>query len=63
MTKDECDRLFTPYESQKDGGMGVGMVTAKQVVEETHRGELVVTSKKGDGTRIVMRLPAKRVRA
>ena len=56
----ELARLFVPNESKKQGGTGVGMSTVKRVVEKTHRGSVRVTSEKDRGTRVVMRLPARR---
>jgi signal transduction histidine kinase len=60
MSAAEMARLFVPHETNKQGGTGVGMSTLKRVVETTHRGKVRVESEEGRGTRVVMRLPARR---
>jgi signal transduction histidine kinase len=62
MSDADLARLFVPHESNKEGGTGVGMVKMKEVVENMHNGEVLVTSREGEGTRIVLRLPGTRAR-
>jgi signal transduction histidine kinase len=62
MTKEQVARLFVPFATSKEDGVGVGMVTAQNVIENVHGGVLRVESEKGVGTRVVMRLRGKRGR-
>ena len=59
MTPEELGRLFVPYRTTKKGGTGVGMLTAKRMIEEVHNGEIEVESEKGKGTKVTLRLPGK----
>jgi putative PEP-CTERM system histidine kinase len=57
MTKEFIrDRLFKPFQSTKDSGMGIGAYESAQYVRELG-GEMVVDSEPGVGTRIVITLP------
>jgi putative PEP-CTERM system histidine kinase len=57
MTKEFIrDRLFKPFQSTKDSGMGIGAYESAQYVRELG-GEMVVDSEPGIGTRIVISLP------
>lgn len=49
-------RLFEPFYTTKEKGTGLGMAIAKKITE-LHRGDLTVTSKKGEGTTASVRLP------
>ena len=48
--------LFTPYYTTKAGGSGLGLPTAKRLVEE-HGGSIAVHSEEGRGTDFVVLLP------
>jgi signal transduction histidine kinase len=48
--------LFTPFRSTKNGGWGIGLYHAKELVE-AHGGSIDVSSKEGAGTTILMQLP------
>lgn len=57
MTKEFVrDRLFKPFQSTKDSGMGIGAYESAQYVRELG-GEISVDSAPGIGTRIVIALP------
>jgi putative PEP-CTERM system histidine kinase len=57
MTKEFIrDRLFKPFQSTKDSGMGIGAYESAQYVRELG-GEMVVDSEPGVGTRITISLP------
>ena len=49
-------RLFTPFQSTKKGGWGIGLYHAKGIVE-SHGGRMEVESKQGEGTTFRVTLP------
>lgn len=51
------ERLFTPYFTTKSGGSGLGLPTARRLIEE-HAGTIDVVSTQGVGTDFVIRVPA-----
>jgi two-component system nitrogen regulation sensor histidine kinase NtrY len=56
LSKEECDRLFTPYYTTKEHGTGLGLAIAQSVVSD-HQGRIVVKSAPGQGTTFVIELP------
>ncbi len=48
--------LFQPYHSSRSGGMGLGLATAKKIVE-AHQGRISVHSELGRGTSFTISLP------
>ncbi|MFA5910441.1 MAG: ATP-binding protein [Vicinamibacterales bacterium] len=50
------DRVFDPFVSSKPGGVGLGLVNAKAVVE-SHGGRIALTPRQPRGTRAMMTLP------
>lgn len=48
--------LFRPYQSSRSSGMGLGLATAKKIIE-AHRGEISVVSEVGKGTSFTISLP------
>lgn len=59
---DRVDEIFRPYVSGKPGGSGLGLPTARRIVEE-HGGELTVHSEPGRGSDFTIRLPRSRADA
>jgi signal transduction histidine kinase len=57
MTRDQLDRIGTPFVSSREGGTGLGVVLARGVIQQ-HGGELTYESEEGKGTRARIRLPA-----
>ena len=53
---DILDRVFDPFVSSKPGGVGLGLVNAKAVVEN-HGGRITLTARQPRGTRAMMALP------
>jgi signal transduction histidine kinase len=51
------DRLFLPFETTKQDGVGLGLLTASQIVRH-HRGTIRVRSGAGEGTLVRLSLPA-----
>jgi signal transduction histidine kinase len=51
------DRIFTPFFTTKSRGSGLGLPTAKRLVE-AHHGELAIHCPPTGGTTVIVRLPA-----
>lgn len=56
MTAGVLARAFEPFRTTKPGGTGLGLATAKRVVE-AHGGSIAVESEVGRGTRFAVTLP------
>ncbi|HEX7288744.1 MAG TPA: ATP-binding protein [Candidatus Angelobacter sp.] len=56
LTREECDRLFTPYYTTKQHGTGLGLAIVQSVVSD-HHGRVSVSSKQGQGTTFSVELP------
>jgi signal transduction histidine kinase len=50
------DRIFSPFYSRKETGVGLGLAYVKKIVE-LHNGKIEVASKKGKGSRFVVKFP------
>jgi signal transduction histidine kinase len=49
-------KLFDPFFSTKEGGVGLGLSIAHRIVDQ-HRGKIEIESAPGQGTRINLWLP------
>jgi signal transduction histidine kinase len=56
---EKLDEIFRPYVSHKIGGTGLGLPTARRIIEE-HGGRLVAHSELGRGSDFVIHLPRSR---
>jgi len=56
MTREECERIFTPYYTSKQHGTGLGLAIVQSVVSD-HGGRIGVRSELGRGTTFVIELP------
>jgi nitrogen fixation/metabolism regulation signal transduction histidine kinase len=56
LTKEECERLFTPYYTTKQHGTGLGLAIVQSVVTD-HGGTIGVESTPGQGTTFIIDLP------
>jgi signal transduction histidine kinase len=56
MTEETLSRAFDLFFTTKPDGTGLGMSIARSVIN-LHAGELTVSSRVGDGTRVQARLP------
>jgi Signal transduction histidine kinase involved in nitrogen fixation and metabolism regulation len=56
LTREECERIFTPYYTSKQHGTGLGLAIVQSVVSD-HRGRISVQSEPGKGTTFVIELP------
>ena len=59
LSKEECERLFTPYYTTKEHGTGLGLAIVQSVVSD-HQGRIAVRSAPGQGTTFVIELPRRR---
>ena len=60
LTKEECERLFTPYYTTKRHGTGLGLAIVQSVVAD-HHGSIAVDSEPGKGASFRIELEAKSV--
>jgi len=56
LTREECDRLFTPYYTSKQHGTGLGLAIVQSVISD-HGGTIGVQSQPERGTTFVVELP------
>ena len=56
LTREECERLFTPYYTTKQYGTGLGLAIVQSVVSD-HQGRISVESEPGRGTTFRIDLP------
>jgi len=56
LTKEECERLFTPYYTSKQHGTGLGLAIVQSVISD-HGGRISVQSQPGRGTTFLIELP------
>ncbi len=56
MPEERRTRMFQPFQSFFDGGLGIGMAIVYRIVEE-HGGRVTVESQPGKGTEITVELP------
>ena len=56
MSQADLQRLFQPFRTNFPSGTGLGMAISYRIVQE-HGGKIDVTSREGEGTKIVVSLP------
>lgn len=56
LTREECERIFTPYYTSKQHGTGLGLAIVQSVISD-HGGRISVQSEPGKGTTFVIELP------
>jgi signal transduction histidine kinase len=62
LTREECERIFTPYYTSKQHGTGLGLAIVQSVVSD-HGGTISVHSEPGRGTTFLIELPVNAVGA
>ena len=58
LTREEADRIFTPYYTTKQHGAGLGLAIVQAIVAD-HNGRITVESEMGVGTAFHLELPVK----
>jgi signal transduction histidine kinase len=58
LTREEADRIFTPYYTTKQHGTGLGLAIVQAIVAD-HSGRITVESEMGVGTAFHLELPVK----
>jgi two-component system sensor histidine kinase HydH len=53
---DKIEHIFEPFFSSKHGGSGLGLATARRIVD-AHNGSLTVASEPGKGTAFTIEIP------
>jgi len=56
LTREECERLFTPYYTSKQHGTGLGLAIVQSVISD-HGGTISVQSQPGVGSTFMVELP------
>jgi signal transduction histidine kinase len=56
LTREECERIFTPYYTSKQHGTGLGLAIVQSIVSD-HGGRISVQSAPGHGTTFIIELP------
>ncbi len=51
------EKIFQPHFTTKGDGNGIGLISCKQIIEETHGGSLSFAATPGQGTTFTIRLP------
>jgi two-component system sensor histidine kinase PilS (NtrC family) len=55
MTPQQTEKLFEPFQSNFEGGTGLGLAVVYQIVQ-AHEGKVFARSKPGQGTTLILRL-------
>jgi nitrogen fixation/metabolism regulation signal transduction histidine kinase len=55
---EELDKIFQPYFTTKEAGIGLGLAITERIVKE-HGGEIIVASTPGEGTTFTVVIPQK----
>ncbi|MEW6615342.1 MAG: response regulator [Thermodesulfobacteriota bacterium] len=58
ISEEEVERIFQPFYTTKDKGIGLGLAITRNMIN-LHKGEILVESKVGEGTQMVVRLSIK----
>ncbi len=60
MTPEKTERIFEAYYTSRPGGSGLGLPTAKKIIE-AHKGSITVNSQPGRGTSFTITLPLEKI--
>ena len=56
MDPEKLKKIFTPFFTDKKGGVGLGLPITYRIIKEVHGGEISAQSSEGKGTEIVIKL-------
>lgn len=56
MTEEQMSKIFEPYYTTKNTGTGLGLTVIFKIMKE-HNGDIVVHSKKGEGSQFILQIP------
>jgi two-component system nitrogen regulation sensor histidine kinase NtrY len=56
LSREECERIFTPYYTSRQHGTGLGLAIVQSIVSD-HGGRISVRSEPGHGTTFIIELP------
>ena len=56
ISRENLERVFTPYFTTKAGGTGLGLPTTRRIIE-SHQGRIEPISEPGRGTDFIITLP------
>jgi len=59
MSAERINKIFEPFNSDKPGGLGLGMPYAKKIINQ-HGGSIRIESRLGEGTRVWIGLPVEK---
>jgi len=61
ISKENSNKIFNPFFTTKEKGSGLGLAIVKKIIEG-HKGEVWIESEEGEGTRIFVNLPRKKLK-
>nr|WP_223218399.1 ATP-binding protein [Rhizobium wenxiniae] len=56
ISEEDLEKIFDPFYSTKPNGTGLGLAMVHRIVD-AHYGTVTITSKRGEGTEVSLRLP------
>ncbi len=59
IAQDKLSRIFDPFFSTKEKGLGIGLYLVKKIIE-AHHGQIEAQSEPGQGTTFLLKLPGGR---
>ena len=58
ITAEDLKKVFQPYFTTKQLGIGLGLALTKRIIEE-HHGEIEIQSSPGKGTLVIIKMPVR----
>ena len=57
INQEHLNEIFNPFFTTKDKGSGLGLSIVRKIIEEAHKGEIIIRSSEGGGTKLSIYLP------